>query len=71
LPAGWRSIEIDRIWIRGQAWRLLAVQGEPRARLEPIGRTNPLTEIQPYSQQAGVGNPPASTQSPRSSSPPR
>jgi trehalose/maltose hydrolase-like predicted phosphorylase len=39
LPAGWRSIEIDRIWIRGQPWRLLAVQGEPRARLEPIGRT--------------------------------
>jgi hypothetical protein len=38
LPAGWRSIEIDRIWIRGQPWRLLAVQGEPRARLEPIGR---------------------------------
>ena len=38
LPAGWRSIEIDRIWIRGQPWRLLAVQGETRAKLEPIGR---------------------------------
>ena len=38
LPAGWRSIEIDRIWIRGIPWRLSAAQGEPRARLEPIGR---------------------------------
>jgi trehalose/maltose hydrolase-like predicted phosphorylase len=38
LPAGWRSIEINRIWIRGIPWRLSATQGEPRARLEPIGR---------------------------------
>ncbi|HEX2654168.1 MAG TPA: hypothetical protein VHN11_11025, partial [Xanthobacteraceae bacterium] len=38
LPAGWRSIEIDRIWIRGEPWRLRAVQGQPRATLEPIGR---------------------------------
>lgn len=38
LPAGWRSIEIDRIWIRGHAWRLSAVHDAPRARLEPIGR---------------------------------
>ena len=35
LPAGWRSIEIDRIWIRGKRWRLSATQGEPRAKLEP------------------------------------
>jgi protein-glucosylgalactosylhydroxylysine glucosidase len=38
LPAGWRSIEIDRIWIRGKPWRLSAAQGEPRSRVEPIGR---------------------------------
>jgi trehalose/maltose hydrolase-like predicted phosphorylase len=37
LPAGWRSIEIDRLWIRGKPWRLSAAQGK-RARLEPIGR---------------------------------
>jgi trehalose/maltose hydrolase-like predicted phosphorylase len=36
LPSGWRSIEIDRIWIRGQPWRLTAAQGEPCARLEPL-----------------------------------
>jgi trehalose/maltose hydrolase-like predicted phosphorylase len=36
LPSGWRSIEIDRLWIRGQPWRLMAAQGEPCARLEPL-----------------------------------
>jgi glycosyl hydrolase family 65 len=40
LPTGWRSIEIDRIWIRGRPWRLRAVQGAPRATLESIGRAN-------------------------------
>ena len=38
LPAGWRSIEIERIWIRGKPWRLSATQGAPRARLEPVRR---------------------------------
>jgi protein-glucosylgalactosylhydroxylysine glucosidase len=38
LPRGWRSIEIDRFWIRGKPWRLSAVHGETRARLEPIKR---------------------------------
>jgi trehalose/maltose hydrolase-like predicted phosphorylase len=37
LPAGWHSIEIDRIWIGGQPWRLSAAQGEPCARLVRIG----------------------------------
>ena len=27
LPAGWRSIKIDRLWIRGKPWRLSATQG--------------------------------------------
>jgi hypothetical protein len=36
LPAGWRSIEIDRLWIRGKPWRLSAISGEDRARLERI-----------------------------------
>ncbi|MET3840563.1 glycoside hydrolase family 65 protein [Bradyrhizobium sp. OAE829] len=35
LPTGWRSIEIDRIWIRGKPWRMSAVQGAPRAQLAP------------------------------------
>ena len=38
LPAGWRSIEIDQIWIRGKPWRLSATQGEACAKLEPIVR---------------------------------
>jgi trehalose/maltose hydrolase-like predicted phosphorylase len=35
LPAGWASIEVDRLWIRGQPMRLVARHGE-MARLEPI-----------------------------------
>jgi hypothetical protein len=38
LPAEWRSIEVDRLWIRGKPWRLSAVQGDDRAWLDPIGR---------------------------------
>ena len=38
LPAGWHSIEIDQIWLRGQPWRLSATHGEPCARLEPVLR---------------------------------
>jgi hypothetical protein len=35
LPAGWDAIEVDRLWIRGQPMRLIALQGE-MARLEPL-----------------------------------
>lgn len=35
LPEGWTSIEVDRLWIRGQAMRLIARQGE-MARLVPL-----------------------------------
>ena len=35
LPEGWTSIQIDRLWICGQATRLVARQGE-MARLEPL-----------------------------------
>lgn len=35
LPAGWRAVEIDRLWIRGAPWRLSAVHGADRAVLEP------------------------------------
>lgn len=34
LPDGWRAIESDRIWVRGQGMKLVARHGE-RARLEP------------------------------------
>ena len=27
LPEGWRSIEVDRIWVRGEPKRLVAVEG--------------------------------------------
>jgi hypothetical protein len=36
LPSGWRSIEIDRLWIRGKPWRLIAKHGEAGARLERV-----------------------------------
>ncbi|ADG12399.1 glycoside hydrolase family 65 protein [Caulobacter segnis] len=35
LPEGWTSIEVDRLWICGQAMRLVARQGET-ARLIPL-----------------------------------
>jgi protein-glucosylgalactosylhydroxylysine glucosidase len=34
LPAGWRSIEAERIWVRGRPTRLVAEHGAPRALLE-------------------------------------
>jgi protein-glucosylgalactosylhydroxylysine glucosidase len=36
LPAGWRSIEIERLSIRGKPWRLSAVQGADRTALHPV-----------------------------------
>ncbi|HEX6655722.1 MAG TPA: glycoside hydrolase family 65 protein [Candidatus Limnocylindria bacterium] len=36
LPAGWRSIESERVWIKGRAWRMVAKHGAQRALLEPI-----------------------------------
>jgi protein-glucosylgalactosylhydroxylysine glucosidase len=33
LPAGWTSIEVDRLWVRGKAMRLVARQGAQRAQL--------------------------------------
>ena len=35
LPAGWTSIEVDRLWVRGRPMRLLAHQGAERAELTP------------------------------------
>jgi trehalose/maltose hydrolase-like predicted phosphorylase len=36
LPAGWRAIEVDRIWVRGQEARLVARQGQERPRIEVL-----------------------------------
>jgi hypothetical protein len=33
LPQGWRAIEVDRVWVRGSAWRLVARHGSERAEL--------------------------------------
>jgi trehalose/maltose hydrolase-like predicted phosphorylase len=38
LPAGWRAIESDRVWIRGRPMRLVARQGEA-ARLTPVSES--------------------------------
>ncbi|HEY1500598.1 MAG TPA: hypothetical protein VGF88_13535 [Acidobacteriaceae bacterium] len=29
LPSGWNRIEIDRIWIKGRPWHMVAEQGKP------------------------------------------
>jgi trehalose/maltose hydrolase-like predicted phosphorylase len=34
LPEGWSSIEVERIWVRGEPKRLLAVSGR-KAQLTP------------------------------------
>ena len=34
LPAGWSAIEVERVWVRGRAARLRAVNGEAKASLE-------------------------------------
>ncbi len=34
LPAGWRSIEVERLWVRGRPTRLVAAHGAERAVLE-------------------------------------
>jgi trehalose/maltose hydrolase-like predicted phosphorylase len=52
LPAGWRSIEVERLWVRGRPTRLIAAHGAERARLE-LGRRGWLrdrgrrTELRP------------------------
>ena len=36
LPTGWQEIEVERLWIRGQPWRLRAVDGAAAAELCPL-----------------------------------
>jgi trehalose/maltose hydrolase-like predicted phosphorylase len=33
LPEGWRSVQVERAWVRGRPMRLIAEQGDARARL--------------------------------------
>jgi hypothetical protein len=35
LPEGWSSIEVERVWIRGRPFKLVARQGTKRAELTP------------------------------------
>jgi hypothetical protein len=35
LPTGWKRIEIERIWIKGKAWHVIAEQGKALT-LSPI-----------------------------------
>ena len=37
LPAGWKAIEVERLWVRGRPTRLVAAHGAARATLE-LGR---------------------------------
>jgi hypothetical protein len=34
LPEGWEAIEVERIWVRGEPYRLTARQGDQKAKLE-------------------------------------
>jgi trehalose/maltose hydrolase-like predicted phosphorylase len=34
LPAGWETIEVERLWVRGRPARLVARHGDERARIE-------------------------------------
>jgi trehalose/maltose hydrolase-like predicted phosphorylase len=36
MPDGWKGIHIDRVWIRGEPWRLEALAGAKRAALVPM-----------------------------------
>jgi hypothetical protein len=36
LPSGWRSIEVERVWVRGRPYRMAANAGAPAAVLEPM-----------------------------------
>ena len=36
LPEGWTSIEVERMWIRGRTYRLVARQGAGGAELTPV-----------------------------------
>jgi protein-glucosylgalactosylhydroxylysine glucosidase len=40
LPAGWRSIEVERAWIRTRPARIVARHGDERARIEVDTGTN-------------------------------
>ena len=35
LPEGWTGIEVERVWIRGRPYKLVARQGAERAQLTP------------------------------------
>ena len=36
LPEGWTSIEVERVWIRGCPYKLVARQGAQRTQLTPV-----------------------------------
>jgi trehalose/maltose hydrolase-like predicted phosphorylase len=38
LPPGWRRIEVERVWARGEAWSLEARRDAPAATLVPLDR---------------------------------
>ena len=40
LPEGWTAIEIERIWIGGRPYKLVARQGAERAQMTPLCQDN-------------------------------
>jgi hypothetical protein len=53
LPRGWKSIEVERLWVRGRQMRLIAEHGAERARFEPV----PLDETSEPSNQTATAKP--------------
>jgi hypothetical protein len=42
MPEGWDGIEVDQVWVRGRAARLVARHGDRRGRLEFSEAKQPL-----------------------------
>jgi hypothetical protein len=75
LPAGWKAIEAERLWIRGRATRLIARHGDAAARLEVgpawwapedgrVTRIRPRREPPRFSGAASLDDEAAATDAP-------
>jgi hypothetical protein len=68
LPAGWTSIEAERVWVRGRPTRLIAVHGADHAVLEVgerrwiddrAGAREPVQRLRPTPASGGLPTEPA------------
>ncbi len=47
LPAGWTSIKVERLWVRGRPARLEAIEGAARALLSPAPNDGGRADVDP------------------------